>query len=237
MAKSTLTNTQIKQAKPTNKVVTLSDGGGVQFRIKPTGSKLWQLRYKNPFTQKYTVMGLGKYPDVSLADARKLRQSARELIAKGLNPIDEKKAQAQATREIHSNTFMVVAEQWFKVKKSNISVSYAKDIWGSLTRHVFPSIGGYPISQLTAPKVIQVLRPLEANGKFDTIKRICQRINEIMTYSVNTGIIADNPLAGIGKAFSTVKTTNNPALEPSQLPELMNALDMASIKLTTRHHR
>ena len=90
MAKVPLTNTQIKQAKPADKVVTLSDGGGLQFRIKPTGSKLWQLRYKNPFTKKYTVMGLGKYPDVSLADARKLRQSAKELLAKGINPIDDK---------------------------------------------------------------------------------------------------------------------------------------------------
>jgi len=55
-----------------------------------------------------------------------------------------------------------------------------------------------------------------------------------MTYAVNTGLIMDNPLTGIGKAFSTVKTTNNPALEPSELPKLMNAIDMASIKLTTR---
>jgi integrase len=136
--------------------------------------------------------------------------------------------------ETHSNTLKSIADKWLEVKKSQVSPSYVKDIWGSLTRHIFPSIGGYPINQLTAPTVIQVLRPLEANGKYDTIKRICQRINEIMTYEVNTGIIADNPLVGIGKAFCTVKTTNNPALDPSQLPELMNGLDMASIKLTTR---
>jgi hypothetical protein len=79
MAKVTpLTNTQIKQAKPREKQYILSDGGGLQFRVKPNGSKLWQLRYKNPFTKKYTLMGLGKYPAVSLADARKLRQKAKE---------------------------------------------------------------------------------------------------------------------------------------------------------------
>ena len=64
----------------------------------------------------------------------------------------------------------------------------------------FPSIGSYPISQLAAPKVIQELRQLEENGKYDTIKRICQRINEIMIYSVNTGVIVDNPLSGISKS-------------------------------------
>jgi integrase len=128
----------------------------------------------------------------------------------------------------------VIADKWFNTKKGSITESYAKDIWGSLTRHVFPHIGSYPISKLTAPKVIQILKPLEANGKYDTIKRICQRINEIMTYSVNTGAISDNPLRGISKAFSTTKTINNPSLEPHELPDLMTAIDMASIKITTR---
>jgi len=118
MAKSTLTNTQIKQAKPSSKVVTLSDGGGLQFCIKPTASKLWQLRYKNPFTKKYTVMGLGKYSDVSLAEARKLRQSAKELLAKGINPIDEKKTRELALIETHTNTFKLIADGWFDVKKA-----------------------------------------------------------------------------------------------------------------------
>ncbi|WP_372880422.1 integrase arm-type DNA-binding domain-containing protein [Psychromonas sp.] len=234
MAIKPLSPIQVEQAKSSDKVQTLADGGGLQLRIKPNGSRPWQLRYKKPFTKKYTVMGLGKYPEVSLADARDLRYSAKKLLAKGIDPIDDKKARELALMETHSNTLKLIAEKWFDVKKSHISSGYAKDIWGSLTRHIFPSVGGYPISQLTAQKVIQVLRPLEANGKYDTIKRICQRINEIMTYAVNTGIIVVNPLAGIGNAFRTVKTTNNPALEGSELPELMNALDMASIRSTTR---
>lgn len=234
MAKSPLTNTQIKQVKPAEKILTLSDGGGLQFKVKPSGSKLWQLRYKNPFTKRYTIMGLGKYPDVSLADARKLRQSAKELLAKGINPIDHKNAKALAVLEEHTNTFKAIADKWFEVKKASISESYAKDIWGSLTRHIFPHIGGYPISQLTAPKVIQVLNPLVADGKYDTIKRICQRINEIMVFSINTGIIRHNDLSGIGKAFISQKVVNNPTLKPQELPELMNAIDMAAITLTTR---
>jgi hypothetical protein len=75
---------------------------------------------------------------------------------------------------------------------------------------------------------------LEESGKHDIIKRLCQRINELMTYSVNTGVISDNPLSGIGKAFKTPKVKHNPALAPHELPELMYALSVASIKITTR---
>jgi len=75
---SPLTNKEVKQAKPKEKVYLLSDGGGLQFRVKPNGSKLWQLRYTNPYTKKPALMSFGAYPAVSLADARKLRESARE---------------------------------------------------------------------------------------------------------------------------------------------------------------
>lgn len=76
--------------------------------------------------------------------------------------------------------------QWFGVKKNRISASYAKDITGSLGRHIFPKLSNVPLTKLTAPKVIDVLRPLAKSGKLGTVKRLCQRINEIMTYSVNT---------------------------------------------------
>jgi len=231
MAKASLTNTQVKQAKG---IQTLRDGGGLQLRITSAGTKLWQFRFTNPYTKKVTEMGFGGYPAISLAEARKLRDSSRELLAKGINPKEERDTQKLVIDDENNNTLENVALIWFEVKKRKITPGYAKDIWGSLTRHIFPSLGGFPISQLTAPKVIQVLRPLEAESKFDSIKRICQRINEIMTYSVNTGLIMDNPLTGISRAFSAVKATNNPAIEPNELPELMNAIDMASIKITTR---
>ena len=78
MAKTTpLTDTKIKQTKPSEKVITLSDGGGLQLRIKPNGSKLWQLRFNKPIDKKPALMGLGAYPSVTLGQARKLRESAK----------------------------------------------------------------------------------------------------------------------------------------------------------------
>ena len=81
-----LTNTEVKQAKPKEKVYTLSDGGGLQLRIKPNGSKLWLLDYRRPYTKKRTSLSFGSYPDVSLAEARKKRAEAKELLAQDVDP-------------------------------------------------------------------------------------------------------------------------------------------------------
>jgi hypothetical protein len=88
MARTTkpLTNTEVKQAKPKEKVYTLSDGGGLQLRVKPKGSKLWLLDYLRPYTKKRTSLSFGAYPAISIADARKERDAAKELLAKDIDP-------------------------------------------------------------------------------------------------------------------------------------------------------
>jgi integrase len=231
---SPLTNTEVKQAKPKDKVYLLADGGGLQFRVKPNGSKLWQLRYTNPYTKKPALMGFGAYPAISLADARKLRESARELLAKGLNPKDERDEQKLQTDLANNNTFKHIAERWFEVKKTTVSADYALDVWRSVDLHLFPVLGNVPLHKLTAPKVIDVIRPIAAKGSLETVRRLCQRINEIMVFALNTGLVSDNPLIGINKAFEVPKKKHMPTLKPNELPELMQALNIASIKTITR---
>ncbi|NWB64512.1 tyrosine-type recombinase/integrase, partial [Pseudomonas sp. F1002] len=103
-----------------------------------------------------------------------------------------------------------------------------EDIWRSLTLHVFPSLRTTPISQINAPVVIELLRPLETKGSLETVKRLTQRLNEIMTYGVNSGIIFANPLSGIRAVFKKPKKQNMAALRPEELPELMIAIANAS---------
>jgi trehalose/maltose hydrolase-like predicted phosphorylase len=87
MARTTkpLTNTEVKQAKSREKVYALSDGGGLQLRVKPNSSKLWQFDYYRPYTKKRTSLSFGSYPEISLADARRKRDEARELVAKDID--------------------------------------------------------------------------------------------------------------------------------------------------------
>jgi integrase len=235
MAKTNpLTNTEVKQAKPRDKVYKLADGDGLQLRVKPNGAKTWLLDFINPYTRKRTSISFGPYPAVSLAEARKLRMAAKELLAKGLNPKDERDTQQRLTDEENDNTLEHIAGKWFEVKKTKVSENYAIDTWRSIELHLFPSLGKVPINKLTAPKVIDVIRPLSAKGTLETVRRLCQRINEIMVFAVNTGLVSDNPLSAINKAFEVPKKTHMPTLKPNELPELMQALNIASIKIITR---
>jgi len=236
MARNTtkLTNTEIKQAKSGDKVRLLSDGGGLQLRININGSKKWLFNYYRPVTKKRTGITLGTFPDLTLANARTQAFSARELLEQGIDPQlhrDETKRQQLADQ---SSTLKVVAAHWFDVKKPKVTPDFANDIWRSLDRHIFPAIGDLPISKLTAPRVIEVMRPIEAKGTLETVKRLSQRLNEIIDYAVNHGLIRANPLSSIRKVFKTPLKKNMPTLKPEQLPELMAAIANASIKRTTR---
>ena len=236
MARTTkpLTNTEVKQAKPKEKVYTLSDGGGLQLRIKPNGSKLWLLDYKRPYTKKRTSLSFGSYPEISIAEARKKRTEARELLAKDIDPQEHRDEKSRINEIAHSNTLMHIAAHWLEVKKGSVSADHAADSWRSLELHIFPNLGKVPIHKITAIKAIETIKPIAAKGSLETVKRLCQRLNEIMVHAVNAGIIEANPLAGISKAFQHPAKQHLPTLKPEELPFLLHTLSIASIKYTTR---
>lgn len=233
-ATTRLSDLKVKAAKPKEKDYTLTDGNGLQMRVRINGSRLWNFNYIHPITKKRLNMGLGTFPEVSLAQARKLTIEARELVAQGIDPKERRDADRQAKKAATEHTLQNVATSWYELKKDAVTPAYAEDIWRSLTLHVFPDLGVTPIASITAPKVISLLKPLETKGSLETVKRLTQRLNEIMTYGVNSGLIPANPLTGIGSVFKKPKKKNMPALHPDELKELMVAIANASIKRTTR---
>lgn len=229
-----LSELKIKAAKPLEKDYVLVDGDGLQMRVRINGSKLWNFNYYHPVTKKRINMGLGAYPELSLAQARKMTIEARELLATGIDPKEQRDTLKQAKKAETEHTFQNVATAWYELKKDSVTPAYAEDIWRSLTLHVFPDLGTSPISAISAPQVINLLRPLETKGSLETVKRLSQRLNEIMTYGVNSGLIHANPLSGIRSVFKKPKKKNMAALAPDELKELMVAIANASIKRTTR---
>lgn len=229
-----LTNTEVKQAKPKDKEFNLVDGEGLALRVKPNGSKLWIFNYYRPYTRKRSNISFGSYPSLSLADARKMREEARKLLAKEIDPKADKDQQAQLKQLAHANTLEHITHQWFEVKSTQVTPGYAEDIMRSFRLHIFPELGKIPLHKLTAPKVIGSFKGVANRGGLETVKRLCQRINEVMVWALNSGLIESNPLAGIGKAFRSPKATSMPTILPKQLPELMVTLSRANIKLTTR---
>jgi len=231
---TTLTNTEVKQAKPKDKVYKLSDGGGLQLRVKTNGTKSWLLDYFKPFTKKRTSLGLGAYPEVSLAEARKKRVAARELLAKDIDPKEHKDDKHREQVLAATNTLKSVAESWFAIKKTTIAENTAKSLWRKFENHVFPKLGHRPIDKILAPEAIEALKPLAAKGNLETTGKIIGHLNNIMTHAVNTGILHHNPLSGIRSAFQTPKVTNMATIKPNELGQLMKDISYASIKLVTR---
>ncbi|WP_318358517.1 integrase [Enterobacter sp.] len=236
MARKTkpLTDTEIKAAKPKDTDYQLYDGDGLTLLIKSSGSKLWQFRYYRPLTKQRTKQSFGAYPAVSLSDARKLRAESRALLAKDIDPQEHHKELSRSTQEAKTNTFMLIAERWWNLKKTSVTEDYAHDIWRSLERDVLPAIGKINITDIKAHTLVQAVQPVQARGALETVRRLCQRINEVMIYAQNTGLIDAVPSVNIGKAFEKPQKKNMPSIRPDQLPQVMQTMRNANIILPTR---
>jgi len=236
MARTTrpLTSTEVLRSKAIDKDLTLHDGDGLFMVVKTTGKKLWRFRYQRPATKQRTMMGLGAFPALSLADARRLRADYLSLLANGIDPQTQAEQITEQQQIALDSIFSTVAANWFALKQASVTADYAKDIWRSLEKDVFPTIGEVPVQEIKARKLVEALEPIKARGALETVRRLVQRINEIMIYAVNTGLIDANPASGIGMAFEKPKKQNMPTLRPEELPKLMRSLVMSNLTVATR---
>lgn len=229
-----LTNNEILKAKPREKDFTLHDGDGLFLLIKTSGKKLWRFRYQRPGSSSRTNLSLGSYPALTLAAARQIRDQHLTTLAQGIDP-QQQQEQASEQRQIELDSiFSTVAANWFQIKSRSVTEDYAKDIWRSLDKDVFPTIGSIPVQEIKARTIVEALEPIKARGALETVRRLIQRVNEIMIYSVNTGLIDANPASGVGMAFEKPKKQNMPTLRPEELPRLMRSLVMSNLSVATR---
>jgi len=114
-----LTGIKVSEAKPSDRERKLSDGGGLYLLIKPNGTKTW--RYKYRFNGKELTLAIGLYPEVSLKLARQRHKAARELLASGVDPNQDKRDQKLAAELAAGNTFGMVAEEWAAVRLSGLT--------------------------------------------------------------------------------------------------------------------
>ncbi len=235
-----LTDSQVKNAKPkpknNPKQYRVGDGQGLYLQVSPTGSKIWLFHYQRPYTKERTNISLGGYPEISLEEARTKKVKYRKLLANKIDPRDYRREEDAKALMAKQNTLESVVNEWIEVEKKRVTAIYATEVLKSLQNHILPKMGFRPLDEITAPEVIAVLRPIAAQGKLVMVKRLCQRLNSVMDYAINVGIIpkGGNPLTGIRKAFVAPKTKNNPTIEPGELPELFKTLERAEIRLVTR---
>lgn len=236
MARQTtpLNPTQVSQAKPKEKVYNLFDGQGLILRVKPNGAKLWIFNYYKPFTKKRTDISLGQYPSVGLSDARDKRQEFLSLLAKDIDPKSHRDEQQRIRAETASTTFEYVAQKWMAIHRTKVKEHTAAKIWRSLEKDAFPKLGALPIEQISAPLALTVINGITKRQSLEVARKVARRLNNIMTFAVNSGLVHHNPLNGIKEMIPTAKVINRPSLSPEELPGLMRTLNYANIRRVTR---
>ncbi|MBH0043743.1 tyrosine-type recombinase/integrase [Pseudoalteromonas sp. SWXJZ10B] len=218
-----LTDRKIKSIVATGKEQTFSDGNCLVLRVRANGTKSW--RFKYTVNKKVTKLSLGAYPAVTLAEARSVAVNYLQLLAKGIDPKEyESTKKVEAGRKL-ANTFLAAAELWFERKQTTVTAHHAAREWRTLEMYIFPKLKDSPLESITAIDTIEILRPLETDGKHSTIKRICQSLNQIMDYSVNHGFINANPLAKIIKVFTKNTVEHMATIKPEELPDFLTAVN------------
>ncbi len=166
-----LTEFQIKNAKAADKQQKLSDSGGLFLLVHPNGSKYWRMAYR--FESKQKLLAIGKYPAITLSQARCKRDEAKTLLADGKDPAESltKKArkavivEAQETAKVVAeSTFEAIARKWFAVTSAKWKSTHANKIINRLQSDIFPWLGDVGIADMTAPQLLQTLRRIEARG-------------------------------------------------------------------------
>jgi integrase len=227
-----LTDTAIRNAKPGEKPRKLSDSDWLFLVVNPSGSKLWRMGYR--FAGKESVMSLGAYPAVSLADARKRRDEAKILIAAGKNPNQQKKLERITQALTNANTFDVISDELLakKEREARADATLAKTRW--LLSFATPSLGGRPISEITAAEVLEVLRFVEKRGRLESARRLRSVIGEVFRYAIATARASNDPTFALRGALTAPKVKHRAAItDPDALGGLLRAIDGFDGQLTT----
>lgn len=198
-----LTDVQIRNAKPNEKDYKLADERGLYLLITPSGGKLWRMNYR--FLGKQKTLSMGSYPEVSLIKARGKRDEARAQLAEGIDPAEIKRKEMQRRRILASNTFESVARDWFVRHLSRQAKSTQAKVTSRMERFAFPYIGSRPISEITTPDILAVARRVESVSSLDTAHRVKQEIAHIIRYAIQIGLAEKDPTIAMRGALPPVK--------------------------------
>ena len=219
-----LTGTKVAEAKPAKRERKLSDGGGLYLLVKPNGTKAW--RYKYRFNGRELTLALGVYPEVSLKQARQRHQAAREMLANGIDPNQDKRDRRLAALDAASNTFAGLAKEWVEVKLSGLTEATIERNTSVLNLHLLPHLGHRLVGEITPPELLGVLRRVEATGAIETPRRAKSIAGQVFRYGVATGRCERDPSADIRDALKPTQSTHYGALvKPDEVGRLMLAID------------
>lgn len=228
-----LTDAAIRKAKPEAKTRRLFDGGGLYLEISPRGGKWWRLKYRHATKEKR--LSLGVYPDTGLAEARDKRSAARKLLAAGVDPSEQRKAERAAGIERSANSFEVVAREWHANQSKAWVEEHASRIMLRLENDVFPWVGTRPIKEIGAKELLTTVNRVATRGAVESAHRVLQNCGQVFRYAIATGRAERNPAADLKGALPPVNETHRAAItEPAKIAPLLRAIDEYSGSFVTK---
>ena len=221
-----LTDTQIRKLKPTDKCTPsrpdkYSDADNLRLWVRHTGNKVWVSDYS--FNGKRESLTIGKYPSMTLQQARERNAQIKQMIADGIDPKAEKKKYTATTNGI--NQFSNLAEQWHTKRKDTIKLGTFSRDYSLYERDIKPYIGDKDITTITPLEILDVAHRIENRGAGDMAKRAIGQIGQIFTYAMRLGIVIYNPTYKLSQALTPRQQKNFARITVNQLPQLLNDID------------
>ncbi len=228
-----LSDLKVKGTKPAGQPFKMFDERGLFLLVMPNGSKWWRFKYR--YDNKEKLISLGVYPDVSLKTARERREEARQLLANNIDPGLQRKAQKSAKLSAASDSFEIVAREWYVRYAPGWAEHHGNRILRRFERDVFPWIGSSPIADLSAQTLLSVARRIEQRGALETAHRALANCGQVLRYAVATGRVTRDPTVDLRGALAPNKGTHFPAItDPAKVADLLRALDSYEGSLIVR---
>lgn len=229
-----LTDAQIKRLpippKTQKRPNVHTDYDALQLHVFNTGRKSWLFNFR--WRGKEANLTLGRYPDLSLAEARRKRDEARAMLQQGIDPREAKKA-AKAESE-GQNLFCVIAAQWMH-SRDHISDSARTRESALLARDINPALGQIPIDQIKARDVLDMARKIEERGAGDMARRAIRLTGQIIRHAIREGLAEHDPTTGkLHEALKPRLIRHMARIDRRELPELLHKIDHYGGDLQTR---
>lgn len=218
-----LKDLEIRALQPRDRIYKKADERGLYIEVHPSGSKLW--RFKYAYLGKDKRLALGRYPEVTLAEARQKREEARQKLLDGVDPLAERKRAKLMAHYKAANTFGDVAREYIEkmIAEGRAASTTSKADW--LLEQLRP-LCGQPLADLKPIDVLAALKRLEAKGKLETARRCRSFAGRVFRYGVATGRAESDPTSLLRGALITPKTTHHAAiLEPAAFGALLRAIE------------
>lgn len=217
-----LTDTEIRKAKSKAKAYRVSDGGGLYLFVTLAGGKLWRWKYR--FDGREKLMTFGSYPDVSLSLAREWHSKARKLLANGLDPMAERKAE-KASAE---NSFQSVALAWWEHWQDGKNQRHAIQVKRRMEADILPALGARPIAAIEAPELVAMTKGIERRGARDIAKRALETTGQVFRYAIAHGYARRNPASEIrpGDILKSSRKVNYARVDARELPDLLRSVEV-----------